>query len=255
MRARVVWLSALAVALGNPCEAQDTRHSIVATVHVDDLNPGGGGVGGAVQWLRVRERDAVALGISLFQVEGMGWVAGTVTGSRRLSTRLSLHGSAAFGMGERPGQRYFYRRAAASATVVALPGRIFPELSVQYLSINPIEAAIVGPAVSVQWSHHFATRFAYGEGVAGNYRPRYGSVGVTLVTDRVRWLAGGTLGSASLDMLVLQDPTAQVAAQRDWYIGIAVPVRHTEFSLVFSRVDGDTSARNTLAVVSKVPIS
>ena len=233
---------------------------LTLTFNGSTLSTASGGRGASVGWLRsLRSKATIGLGVQHQTIADARWtfasVNGAVTRTSDAGRNVTFQAEMHRGSGVDTGRSFDY-----AVTAVGVTGELTDRLSLRFesreIDIDRTEGNLPKLGLSFAWNPRFSTDVAYARSVSGNLGTELVSTRTDYFGDRIRLLFGAAFGEAAPSVVNLQPGLAvpDGTSFRQFFGGIAKPLRRGELLAVADTLELGASERTTLTLAYTIPL-
>jgi hypothetical protein len=228
--------------------------AVVASVTLEDLAPGSGGVSLSADWVRPLPRGVITAGLASVAVSGVRWSVGRLGGAWRMHPRVSGDAILTLGPGSAAGQQFFYRQARAAVSYAVVPNLLMLEAEGQVYDIAKLHGELVGSGLTIHPVRGIGTRVSYGRSVGGNYDADYLLLRTDIQAGSVGGLGGISVGKSAPRVEDLGVTRPADGSRLEIFGGATVPLYGVAWTVVLSHSWGDEWRRQAIVLTSRVPL-
>ena len=228
--------------------------AVVASISLEDLAPGSGGVGLSADWIRPLPRGAVTAGLASVAVSGVRWSVGRLGGAWRMHPRVLGDALVSLGPGWAPGEEFLYRQVRAAISYAVIAARLILEGEGQAYHIATLHGELIGSGLTIRPARGLGTRVSYGRSVGGNYDADYLLLRTDFQAGSVGGLGGVSAGRSAPRVEDLEVSGSADGSRLEIFAGVRVPLYGVEWTVVLSHSGSDAVRRQAIMLTSRVPL-
>jgi hypothetical protein len=219
------------------------------------LSQNHGGGGGSLTWLSTLDSGhVVGLGGEYQAIANSHWTLGYLTGSATFgqpSAKLSLYAEAHEGAGDVGTHAFHY--SIIDGGVIGTLGRVSVQLEERRIDIDTSHGHLPKIGLSLRLTQQLLASVSYARSFGGDLGTKLTTVRLDYVSKSFTWLAGGDWGPAAPAVIDLVGQVVKPGPSlREEFLGIGMPLGHTEWLLVGDHQDLEGFKRTTVTLTCTV---
>ncbi len=230
------------------------RDAVVASITLEDLAPGSGGVSLSADWIRPLPRGVITAGLASVAIGGVRWTVGRLGMAWRMRPRVMGDALLTLGPGSSAGDGFLYRQVRAGLSYAVIPDRLFVDGEGQVFNIAALHGELVGAGLTIRPVRALGARLSYARSVSGNYDADYLLLRADFQSGWGGGLGGVSVGRSAPRVEDLTPGGSADAARREIFGGLVVPLLGAQWTLVLSHTWGDAVRRQAIVLTSRVPL-
>ena len=219
------------------------------------LSQNHGGGGGSLTWLSTLDSgDVVGLGGEYQAIANSHWTLGYLTGTATFgqpSAKLSLYAEAHEGAGDVGTHAFHY--SIVDGGLIGTLARVSVQLEERRIDIDTSHGHLPKIGLSLRLTQQLLASVSYARSFGGDLGTKLTTVRLDYVSKSFTWLAGGDWGPAAPAVIDLVGQVVKPGPSlKEEFVGIGMPLGHTEWLLVGDHQDLEGFKRTTVTLTCTV---